>query len=145
MKIVKAIMEGPEALHRYLKSGEIEELNSNFDNFSNDNATYDGNDEESEQPQSKRFRGSNEDFDSYDNSNSNEMAALRYSNQNSQQSNSSGGNIPSLLNINIPPPINSESQNNGSSSNGTNASNNQKPATRSREGRRTGSRWSSKR
>jgi hypothetical protein len=145
-------MDGNEALYNYLNSGDIEEMNapSSYDDNSNGNsnqgsATSFGNDRQDMddfEPQTKRFR--TEDFDSnYDNENSN----------------SSG--IPSLLNINVPPPKNANfpdqpaqksptvwDNNTGFNSNNgafNNNANNQKPTQRTREGRRQGSRWSSKR
>ena len=148
-------MDGNEALHNYLNSGEIEEMNesSSYDDNSNGNSNQDsaasfGNerqDGDDFEPQAKRFR--TEDFDNnFDNENSN-----------------SGGGIPSLLNINVPPPANANfpdqtaqksptvwdnnSGFNNNSNNGAfnNSANNQKPTQRTREGRRQGSRWSSRR
>jgi polyadenylation factor subunit 2 len=154
-RLFKAIMDGNEALYNYLNSGDIEEMNesSSYDDNSNGNSNQDsatsfGNDRhdgDDFEPQAKRFR--TEDFDNnYDNENSN-----------------SGGGIPSLLNINVPPPANANfpdqtaqksptvwDNNSGFNNNSNNGAfnsnaNNQKPTQRTREGRRQGSRWSSKR
>ena len=143
-------MDGNEALYNYLNSGDIEEMNdpSSYDDNSNGNSNQDsatsfGNDRldsDDFEPQAKRFR--TEDFENYDRENSN-----------------SGGGIPSLLNINVPPPNASSSSQksptvwennsgfNNNSNNGAfnNNANNQKPTQRTREGRRQGSRWSSRR
>jgi len=129
-------MDGNEALYNYLNSGDIEEMNapSSYDDNSNgtsnqDSTTSFGNDRldgDDFEPQAKRFR--TEDFDN---------------NYDHENSNSSG--IPSLLNIPTVWDNNSGFNNNSNNGAFNNNANNQKPTQRTREGRRQGSRWSSKR
>lgn len=116
MKLVRAIIDGPEVLYRYLNSGNVEELSSHADSFNEGNV----------EPQAKRFRGDDHE-NSHDRDNSND----------------SGSNIPSLLNISTNPPGNNEASQNNGNFNSNNGNNSQKPRTR--EGRRQGSRWSSRR
>lgn len=117
-KLHQAILEGFDSLHKYIHSGEIEELNDvipyedftdyTAEDFIEDHAIetigddeetgidsnsrgYDDEDDNFE-PSSKRFRS---DHDSYDNDDSNDYDS-RYGRD--------GPGIPSLLNLNVNPP-----------------------------------------
>lgn len=168
-KLHQAIIEGFDSLHKYIHSGDLEEISDlvpyedfedyTAEDFIEDHATLTVGDEEDakadpyyeeedhnndydQEPSAKRFRG---DFDPYENDGSND-ADSRY-----------GPGIPSLLNLNVENPRygrdgknaaqksptvweNSSSNNNGAFGNNQNNSNN-KPSGNNKDRRARGSRW----
>lgn len=147
-------MEGFESLHEYIHSGELEDLadvipheepaDYSAIDFVQDHAIPTvGNEEDREtdivqqenldddiEQSSKRFKN---DYDSFDNNRNNEFET--------QSANAPG--IPSLLNLNLPPPRQNQEDQNDSNQNASKKS--IALSKDRRESRRQGSRWSSSR
>lgn len=159
-KLHTAILEGFESLHKYIHSGDLEELDDlvphedftdyTAEDFIADHAEATVGDEEDIQadpnhvefeeeeeaePRAKRFRG---EFDSYDNE------------SNDYDSRYSAPGIPSLLNLHLPPPRPGSKDDESSKSptlntpwEGNHNNNNSKQSGKDRREGRRGSRWSS--